>query len=58
MLTDSIITSIRSVLGKGSFVGSGAVIKEGVRLGENVIVGADQVVLRDVSNGTVVKNAN
>jgi len=45
-------------IGKGSFVGSGAVIKEGVRLGENVIVGAGQVVLRDLPNGTVVKNAN
>ena len=45
-------------IGKGSFVGSGAVIKEGVRLGENVIVGAGQIVLRDLPNGTVVKNAD
>ena len=41
---------------KGSFVGSGAVIKEGIKIGENVIIGAGQIILQDLSNGTVVKN--
>jgi len=44
-------------IGMGSFIGSGAVLKEGIKVGENVIIGCGQVVLGDVPNDTIVKNA-
>lgn len=44
-------------IAKGSFVGSGVIIKQGIRIGENVIIGAGQIVLQDLPNYSIVKNA-
>jgi sugar O-acyltransferase (sialic acid O-acetyltransferase NeuD family) len=42
-------------IGMGSFVGSGSVIKEGVEIGKGVIIGAGKTVIKNVSDGTIIK---
>lgn len=39
---------------KGSFIGAGAIIMPGITIGERVVVGAGAVVVKDVSDKTVV----
>ncbi len=41
-------------VGENSFVGARAVIKQGVRVGKNVTIGAGTVVIRDVSDNSIV----
>ena len=41
-------------VGKKSFIGANSVVKEGVKIGDNVIVGAGSVVLKDVSDNSII----
>ena len=42
-------------IGEGTFVGSGAILKEGIRVGCGVVIGAGQTVLKDVTDGMIVR---
>ena len=41
-------------VGKNAFIGANSAIKEGVKIGDNVIIGAGSVVLKDVSNNSII----
>jgi sugar O-acyltransferase (sialic acid O-acetyltransferase NeuD family) len=44
----------KAVIGQGSFVGANATIRDGVRVGKRCVVGAGALVLRDLSDESVV----
>ena len=56
-ISTGVIVNGHVQIGQGTFIGSGVIIKEGVSIGDKVLISAGEIVLDNISSGTIYKTS-